>query len=78
MERPFTRRQRRDHPWLIDYNRALSEHKNTLERVNGIVKMQWEILQTPFKYQPSFFPAMFRCCCILTNRYFRLYGYPGP
>lgn len=77
IDRPFTRAQRAINPWLIHYNQAVSKHKNTVERVNGIVKMQWEILQKPFQYQPSFFPAVFRCCCILTNRYFRLYGYPG-
>ena len=78
IDRPFTRPQRDKNAWLIHYNREVSKHKNTVERVNGIVKMQWDILQKEFKYQPTFFPAVFRCCCILTNRYFRLYGYPGP
>eukprot|EP00483_Globobulimina_turgida_P004487 UN04496 len=59
------------------YNHAISVHKNIVERINGILKMQWRILRTEFPYRPSFFPLVFRCCCILTNRYFRLYGYPA-
>ena len=77
IDRPFTRPQREINQWLIHYNREVSKWKNIVERVNGIVKMQWEILQKEFKYDPSFFPAVFLCCCILTNRYFRLNGYPG-
>ncbi len=59
------------------YNRAVSKHKNIVERVNGILKMQWRILRTEFAFRPSFFPLVFRVCCILTNRFFRLYGWPA-
>ena len=77
IDKPFTKPQIQLNPWLKQYNYQVSKHKNIVECVNGIVKMQWQILQKPFEYSPSFFPAAFRCCCILTNRYFRLYGYPG-
>ena len=77
IDRPFTKPQLQLNPWLRQYNYQVSKHKNIVECVNGIVKMQWGILQKPFEYSPSFFPAVFRCCCILTNRYFRLYGFPG-
>ncbi len=55
----------------------VSKHKNIVERINGIVCEQWQILQKEFEYRPSFFPLVFRLCCMLTNRYFRLYGYPA-
>lgn len=77
IDTPFNKPQQKLNPWLKHYNRAISKHKNIVEHVNGILTMQWGILQKPFKYSPSFFPAVFRCCCLLTNRYFRLYGYPG-
>ena len=71
IDKPFNKPQRTINPY------GVSKNKNIVECVIGIVKMQWGILRKPFEYSPSFFPAVFRCCCILTNRYFRLYGYPG-
>ena len=77
MDRPFTIPQLRMREELKEYNRLLNKHKCIVERVNGILKMQWRVFQKKWVYTPTFFPAAFRTCCILTNRYFRLYGYPG-
>ena len=76
VDKPWTRAQVRSNPALQRYNDALAQKRNIVERVNGIVKMQWTILREAFPFEPCFFPMVFRVCCLLTNRYFRLYGYP--
>lgn len=76
VDKPFTKPQVRSQPDLQYYNDALAKSRNIVERVNGIVKMQWSILQQPYPFMTSSFPLVFRACCLLTNRFFRLYGYP--
>ena len=77
IDRPWTAPQTKSNPDLKHYNRAVSKHKNIVERVNGIVTGSFRILKKDFPYRPSFFPIVFLLCCQLTNRYFRLYGYPA-
>ena len=76
-DKPFICSQWETRTRLKEYNYKVSKHKNIIEHVNGIITMQWGILQTEFRYKAHFFPAVFRCCCTLTNMYFRLYGYPN-
>ena len=77
VDKPFTKPQLETNPALTVYNDALAKYRNIVERVNGIVKMQFKILRQLYPYHPLTFPAVFRLCCLLTNRYFRLYGFPG-
>lgn len=77
VEKPFSKPQVEKNPLLSLYNEKLREKRNIVERVNGIVKMQWRILRQQYPFQPTSFPLVFRVLCMLTNRYFRIYDcYP--
>ena len=76
MHTPFTRPQVQATPWLEPYNKCLAERRQLIERINGILKAEFQILSKPFRWDKSLFPLVFRVCCLLLNRMFRLYGYP--
>merc|ERR1712228_79771 len=72
IDRPFNKVQVKKNPLLKPYNKALSKQKNIVERIIGILLEQFQLLQNEYRYRPSFFPLLFRVCCMLTNRHFRL------
>ena len=76
IHRPFTRAQRRGNEWMVQYNIELAKHRRIIECVNGILKKKFKILEYPFRWDKKLFPLVFRVCCLIVNRRFRLYGYP--
>ena len=74
--RPYTQVETDIEPDLQSYTSELAGHRQKTERLNGVMKKMWHILEQPFRFQHELFPLVFRACCLLTNRYFRLYGYP--
>lgn len=76
IDRPFTEPQVANNPRLEAYNRALRDFRRLIERINGILKAMFRILHIEFRMKRHLFPLVFKVCCLLLNRYFRLYGYP--
>ena len=76
IDRPFTQPQLANDPTLLSYNQAIAKYRQLIERINGSLKQMFKILSHEFKMRRHLFPLVFRVCCLMLNRYGRLYGYP--